>query len=103
MRKLIITFLFLLLPTLVYAEIYPIKSVTKVQDGDSFSCLIEFTPFKITLEIDVRVDGINTPEMRGKDIKERELAIRARDYTKNFLERDHLFIDVKKKEIGIVL
>ena len=63
----------------------------RVIDGDSISVRA-----RIWLGQDVqtlvRIDGVDTPELRGKCPAERQLAIRARDFVIAFLGRGGIFL-----------
>ena len=61
---------------------YKIKEVVKVVDGDTVDLNIDLG-FNLTKKERVRLAGIDTPESRTRDLKEKELGIEA----KEFLER----------------
>ena len=61
---------------------YKIKEVDKVVDGDTVDLNIDLG-FNLTKKERVRLAGIDTPESRTRDLKEKELGIEA----KEFLER----------------
>ena len=53
-------------------------------DGDT--CRIRFTDTNpIVATQGVRLSGFDTPEIRGKCRKEKELALEARDFTRNYI------------------
>ena len=52
--------------------------VVKVYDGDTITVNIPSFPPIIGKEISVRIYGIDTPEMKGGTVREKELAIKAR-------------------------
>jgi len=58
--------------------------VIDVYDGDSCTILIDLG-FNITLEEKCRLYGIDTPELRSKNLQEKELARQARDYLKGLV------------------
>ena len=56
--------------------------VTKVYDGDTLT--VEAYPWPgLEAKASVRVDGVDTPEIRGKCEAEKQKAIEARDYVKS--------------------
>ena len=61
---------------------YKIKEVVKVVDGDTVDLNIDLG-FNLTKKERVSLAGIDTPESRTRDLKEKELGIEA----KEFLER----------------
>lgn len=76
-----------------YARIY------KVYDGDTVSLLFRWK--KQTINVSCRIDGIDTPELRTKNEKEKELAIKARDFLKDLiLEKTLLVTFLKNGKYG---
>ena len=65
--------------------IYRIKSVGRVVDGDTIDASIDLG-FNISLTKRIRLAGIDTPESRTKDLKEKELGIDAKNWLKHRLE-----------------
>ena len=61
---------------------YAIKEIVKVVDGDTIDIVIDLG-FNLSKKERVRLAGIDTPESRTRDLKEKELGIEA----KEFLER----------------
>lgn len=59
-----------------------VDSVVGVYDGDTITVSIENWPRIIGEAISVRVNGVDTPEMRGKCPEEKALARKARAYTR---------------------
>ena len=53
----------------------------RVIDGDSLECVAYCDDAKTLYKFNVRVRGVDTPEMRSKDPEERECAHRAKAYT----------------------
>lgn len=58
--------------------------VVSVYDGDSFTALVYTWPGEVH-ETEVRVLGIDTPEIKGKCEAEKKAAIKARDRAKELL------------------
>ncbi len=58
--------------------------VVKVYDGDTFT--VEAYPWPgITAKASVRIDGVDTPEIRGKCEAEKQKAIEAREFVKGLV------------------
>jgi len=76
--------LFLLLTIHLSAKDYGsivISEVTSIYDGDTFTVNIKDYPPIVGNRISIRVNGIDTPEMRGKCHKEKALARLAKQFT----------------------
>jgi endonuclease YncB( thermonuclease family) len=58
-----------------------VSQVTSIYDGDTFRANIAGWPDIVGHHIPVRVNGIDTPELRGKCQKEKDLASRAKKLT----------------------
>jgi len=65
--------------------VYRIKSVGRVVDGDTIDADIDLG-FDISLTKRIRLAGIDTPESRTRDLKEKELGIDAKNWLKHQLE-----------------
>ena len=72
-------------PSLVSAsELYgsvTISSLVSVYDGDTFKVDITHYPPLIGQHISIRINGVDTPEIRGKCEQEKVLARKAKQYT----------------------
>jgi len=62
-----------------------VKTITSIYDGDTFRADIKDWPPIVGSRIGIRVNGIDTPEIRGKCTKEKELARLAKQATVQFL------------------
>jgi len=60
---------------------YPVLAVTEVHDGDTFEALLHVAP-QLIVAVDIRVDGVDTPEITGVCKEEGE---RVRDLVNQFL------------------
>lgn len=60
--------------------------VLNVIDGDTIDLMIDLG-FNIHHKIRVRLFGVNTPESRTKDLAEKEMGLRAKSFTKDWLDR----------------
>jgi micrococcal nuclease len=65
---------------------YRVKSVTKIVDGDTIDVVIDLG-FDISFSSRVRLAGIDTPESRTRDLKEKALGLESKDYLKKRLEQ----------------
>jgi micrococcal nuclease len=57
-----------------------VSEVTSIYDGDTFRATIDGWPALIGKRISIRVNGVDTPEMRGKCDKEKALAREAKQH-----------------------
>jgi len=62
-----------------------VSEVTSIYDGDTFRVNIEGYPRIIGYRVPIRVNGIDTPEMRAKCQQEKELARKAKQLTASML------------------
>ena len=62
-----------------------VSKVISVYDGDTFRVNIDNLPPILGQNIAIRVNGIDTPEIRGKCQSEKDLAIKARDFVRSQL------------------
>jgi micrococcal nuclease len=61
-----------------------IANVVSVYDGDTLT--VDAHPWpQITLRVSVRINGIDTPELRGRCLAEKDQAALARDHTKRLV------------------
>lgn len=67
--------------------------VLKVVDGDTFDVLIDLG-FNIHHKARIRLYGVNTPESRTKDLAEKELGLKAKSFTADWLD-SHQTIFIK--------
>jgi endonuclease YncB( thermonuclease family) len=59
-----------------------VSKVISVYDGDTFRVNIDSLPPIVGKNIPVRVNGVDTPEIRGKCPYEKSLALKARDFVR---------------------
>ncbi len=59
--------------------------VDRVVDGDTIKCTVDLG-FSTWKKITVRMEGINTPESRTRDLEEKKLGLAAKDRLKEILE-----------------
>jgi micrococcal nuclease len=65
--------------------IYRVKKVIKVVDGDTIDADIDLG-FDISLTKRVRLSGVDTPESRTTDLKEKSLGLEVKEWLKHKLE-----------------
>ena len=64
---------------------YYVRKVEGVVDGDTIDVLIDLG-FDILFQSRVRLAGIDTPESRTKDLKEKALGLESKEYLKKHLK-----------------
>jgi len=62
-----------------------VSKVISVYDGDTFRVNIDSLPPIVGKNIPIRVNGVDTPEIRGKCQYEKNLALKARDFVRSKL------------------
>jgi endonuclease YncB( thermonuclease family) len=62
-----------------------VSEVISVYDGDTFRVNIDSLPPIVGKNIAIRVNGVDTPEIRGKCQYEKDLALEARDFVRSKL------------------
>mgnify|MGYP001570822426 CR=1 FL=1 len=62
-----------------------VSKVISVYDGDTFRVNINSLPPIVGKNIPIRVNGVDTPEIRGKCQYEKNLALKARDFVRGKL------------------
>ena len=76
---------------------YKIKEVVKVVDGDTIDIIVDLG-FGLTKKERVRIAGIDTPESRTRDLKEKEYGLAAKYYLQGILNRaDDLIVRTEKE------
>ena len=88
MKKLLLLTLFLGVLSAQAAPEYGTVTVSKVisvYDGDTFRVDIDSLPPIVGKNIPIRLNGVDTPEIRGKCQYEKDLALIARDFVRNKL------------------
>ncbi|MEN6541505.1 thermonuclease family protein [Parvibaculum sp.] len=74
--------------------------VIRVVDGDTLKVKAEIWLGQ-TVEVEVRLAGVDAPELKGKCREEREGAIRARDYLARLSAAGHVRLtDIKRDKFG---
>jgi micrococcal nuclease len=64
---------------------YYVRKVENVVDGDTIDVLIDLG-FDILFQSRVRLAGIDTPESRTRDLKEKALGLESKEYLKKHLK-----------------
>ena len=88
LRQTILTACFLIVPLITWAGptiTGPVSAkVVKVYDGDTFT--VEAYPWPgLEAKASVRIDGVDTPEIRGMCEAEKQKAIEAREFVKGLI------------------
>jgi micrococcal nuclease len=65
--------------------IYRIREIHKVVDGDTIDADIDLG-FSISLEKRIRLAGVDTPESRTTDLKEKAMGLESKEWLKKKLE-----------------
>jgi len=84
--------------TFAYGDV-KISKVISVYDGDTLRVNIDSFPDIIGKNIRIRIKGIDAPEIKGKCQKEIDLAIMARDYLRNAINKSNQ-IELRNIERG---
>jgi micrococcal nuclease len=75
---------------------YYIAEVVKVYDGDTCTCVVDLG-FKTYLRIKVRLVGVDTPEIRTKDLEEKTRGIATRDWLRERILGKKVLLHTKDK------
>ena len=76
-----------------------ITEVTSIYDGDTFRANIPDYPPIIGQHIGIRINGVDTPEIRGKCEQEKVLAMKSKQYTVTML-RNAKTIELRNMQRG---
>jgi len=75
--------------------------ITKVYDGDTLTAEVDLGFKMWAKKIKLRLLGIDTPEIRSKDVKEKALALKARDRVRELcLDKEVIITSHKKGKYG---
>jgi micrococcal nuclease len=77
---------------------YFVKEVKNVVDGDTIDVVIDLG-FDIMFFSRVRLAGIDTPESRTKDLKEKTLGLESKEYLKKYL-KDATSVVIKTEKMN---
>ena len=103
MNHLVAVFLISVMPVTAFADKtygnVAIAEVTSIYDGDTFRANISDYPPIIGQHMGIRINGVDTPEMRGKCEQETVLAKRAKQYTLTML-RSAKTIELRNMQRG---
>jgi micrococcal nuclease len=77
---------------------YRVKKVLKIVDGDTIDVDIDLG-FNVSFTQRVRLAGIDTPESRTTDLKEKALGLEVKEYLKHLLENaEDIVIQTEKPD-----
>ena len=65
--------------------------LVRVVDGDTIDCVLDLG-FDIKYKCRVRLKGINTPEIRTRDLEEKKRGFAAKDRVVELLDSNHGFV-----------
>ena len=87
--------------------VFPITGgkVIKVYDGDTITIAAKL-PYKESplYRLSVRLNGLDTPEIKGKDAEEKEVAKMARDFVANLVMNKYVRLEnVQSEKYGRIL
>ena len=75
---------------------YYIAEVVKVYDGDTCTCVVDLG-FKRFKRVKVRLVGIDTPEIRTKDLIEKEKGLATRDWLRERILNKKIILHTSEK------
>lgn len=75
---------------------YYVAEVVSVYDGDTCTCIVDLG-FKTSARIKVRLAGIDTPEVRTKDLDEKEKGIVTRDWLRERILGKKILLHTSKR------
>ena len=70
--------------------------VIDVYDGDTCTCLVDLG-FKISIKVKCRLIGIDTPEIRTKDLVEKKAGYHTRDWLRERILNKEVLLHTKEK------
>jgi len=73
--------------------------VLKVVDGDTIDCLVDLG-FEVWIKVRVRLQGINTPECRTRDLEEKEKGLAAKERVKILIEVNEDEVELESFGVG---
>jgi len=92
--------------TTAYSPYWYNGKVLKTVDGDTVDLMVDLG-FNVHHKIRVRLFGVNTPESRTKDAIEKEMGLKAKTFTHDWLDRhQNVFVQTvadKNEKYGRVL
>ncbi len=90
--------LLILLSFSVNAETLYNYKVVKIVDGDTFTIKVDFLPEELGDRINIRILGIDTPEMRGRCIDEVMKAKEAKNYLAKIVKDNDYRVIIKGRD-----
>jgi micrococcal nuclease len=76
---------------------YKIKNLVEVIDGDTVDIEIDLG-FDVTIKQRLRLQGIDSPESRTRDLTEKELGLKAKAWLSKKLKQSNLIVQTIKLE-----
>jgi len=78
---------------------YNIKKIVKYVDGDTIDIVVDLG-FHVSVKKRIRLHGINTPEIRTKNKKEKELGFKARERLVELCEANNGTLILRSHGLG---
>jgi Micrococcal nuclease (thermonuclease) homologs len=97
-KKYFLLICFLSFPFLANAQNFDNVKVLSVYDGDTFKVNLPCSEDIFCKDISVRVNGIDTPEIKGKDSCEKQKAKEAQVLTKSILKKGPVILKNCKRD-----
>ena len=69
-------------------QVFDNVSIASIYDGDTFKINLNCSLAVYCEKVPVRVRGVDTPEIKGKTEREKKLAQKAKEFTKEFLAQE---------------
>ena len=69
-------------------QVFDNVSIASIYDGDTFKINLNCSLAVYCEKVPVRIRGVDTPEIKGKTEREKKLAQKAKEFTKNFLAQE---------------
>ena len=80
----------LIIPAVLYG--LQMTNLVSIYDGDTFTANLNCSEELLCSKMPIRVKGVDTPEIKGKSEAEKNLAKKAKEYTKSFLTRPNIVL-----------
>ena len=80
----------LIIPAVLYG--LQMTNLVSIYDGDTFTANLNCSEELLCSKMPIRVKGVDTPEIKGKSEAEKNLAKKAKEYTKSFLSRPNIVL-----------
>ena len=98
--KTLVALLIAIVASQAQACLYQVKvEKSQVYDGDTIqNVLISLKDFNTTFKRTIRLSGIDAPEIRTKDLAEKKLGFKARDWLRAFIAGQNIQLQIEGRE-----